>query len=840
MTADEIKRALRCGRPGCACARERGNVHCAAHDDKTPSLSVTERDGRVLVRCHRGCTQEAVIAALRARDLWPKDEERSSDAGKTPRVARIAAAYDYVDEAGRLLFQTVRLEPKGFYQRRPDGQGGWINNLDGVRLVPYRLPAVLEAVRKSARVFIIEGEKDADALTARGRSATTNPMGAGKWRSEFASYFQGARVIVLPDNDDVGRRHSIQVAQSLAAIAAEVKVLSLPGLPPKGDVSDWLAQGRTVEKLLTLADAAQPWQSDGPVVVPLSAVRPRAVEWIRPQRWARGKLGLVVGDPGFGKSCVILDAAARISTGAEWPEGGRAPHGITVILTAEDGLDDTVVPRLTAMGANLDNIVALTAIRQGGRERMFTLALDLPHLETVVRQRRPQAVFVDPLSAYLGRDVDSHVDADIRGLLGPLTKLAADCDAAIIAVMHLNKSQMKALYRVSGSIGFVAAARSVFAVVPDPEADDPLAPGARRFFAPVKMNLAPKPAALAFTLVGRGSAARVVWEGAVSLVDVEAALQGLDADERAERRAADAWLRGLLEDAGGSLESNAIREHATAAGFAWRTIQRAQQRLGVRAERKGGFGPDGYWVQSLPKNATRNDRSDEMSSLAESRIGTVDQVRALPKSDTSARVSSLAATLDGNRMDPGNESDRLVALGGELFNGEIIYDGPPAHRAADRTDANGSRAAHVGDPAVVPPPQDWADRQVVARRRRSRRVSQRVWATYRCTCGWTGPEPQVTHTALGHLCPRCGARVKRVDAERSDDEVRSSVHEPVLLPPGKQLTLWQAGVRLGWPRLPYEPGCSIAVGQVAWYTFARTAPDGDIDLALAAARKEAR
>ncbi|WP_352429730.1 toprim domain-containing protein [Thermoflexus sp.] len=148
---------------------------------------------------------------------------------------------------------------KQFLQRRPDGKGGWVWKLDGVPRVLYRLPAVVEAVRRGDTVFLVEGEKDADALASLGLTATTNPQGGGKWRDEYAEVLRGARVVILPDNDNTGKKHAEQVARSLHGKAAEVRVLELPGLPPKGDVSDWLAAGGTREELERLADQAPEW-----------------------------------------------------------------------------------------------------------------------------------------------------------------------------------------------------------------------------------------------------------------------------------------------------------------------------------------------------------------------------------------------------------------------------------------------------------------------------------------------------------------------------------------------------------------------------------------------------
>jgi hypothetical protein len=166
----------------------------------------------------------------------------------------------YTDEFGALLYEVVRFEPKDFRQRRPDGLGGWIWNLDDTRRVLYRLPELIELRALDHPIFIVEGEKDVENLRALNIPATTNAGGAGKWRDEYSECFSGADVVVIPDNDDAGRNHAVQVAHSLTGIAARVRVLDLavhwPGCPSKCDVSDLLDTGQTREQLDALIDRA--------------------------------------------------------------------------------------------------------------------------------------------------------------------------------------------------------------------------------------------------------------------------------------------------------------------------------------------------------------------------------------------------------------------------------------------------------------------------------------------------------------------------------------------------------------------------------------------------------
>jgi hypothetical protein len=164
---------------------------------------------------------------------------------------QIVAVYAYQDEKGQVLFETVRWSPKGFSQRRPDGGGGYIWNIKGVRLVPFGLPEILGA-DSDATIFIVEGEKDVVALRERGLIATCNPMGAGKWRriaEEARRALKGRPIVVIPDNDDPGRKHGEEVIAALKNCVGSVRLLALPELPPHGDVSDWLAAGHSPEEL---------------------------------------------------------------------------------------------------------------------------------------------------------------------------------------------------------------------------------------------------------------------------------------------------------------------------------------------------------------------------------------------------------------------------------------------------------------------------------------------------------------------------------------------------------------------------------------------------------------
>jgi hypothetical protein len=225
-------------------------ARCPIHDDSTSSLSIDEKDGKILLKCMAGCDSREIIGLIRSNGHWPKETKQNRPAKK-----RTAAIFDYSIGA-EIVFQAVRYEPKGFSQRRPDGQGGWIYNLQGVEPFPYNL----EAVQASEWCLLVEGEKDVERLKAIGITASCNPMGAGKWRESYNKHFAGKQVAIIPDNDEPGRKHAQDVAQHLQGIASSVKVVELPGLPPKGDVSDWLeTDTNTREILVGLVEGTPEW-----------------------------------------------------------------------------------------------------------------------------------------------------------------------------------------------------------------------------------------------------------------------------------------------------------------------------------------------------------------------------------------------------------------------------------------------------------------------------------------------------------------------------------------------------------------------------------------------------
>ncbi|MBI5197931.1 MAG: AAA family ATPase [Nitrospirae bacterium] len=338
-------------------------------------------------------------------------------------------------------------------------------------------------------------------------------------------------------------------------------------------------------------------------VIRLETVRPEKVTWLWPGRVPLSKITLLDGDPGLGKSTVTLDLAARVSTSSYMPDGTPGVYGGVVLLTLEDGLGDTVRPRLEAAGADLSRIVALQGVPdREGRLRLPTLD-DTEAITSACRQVAARLVVIDPLMGYLSGRTDSHRDQDIRTALGPLAKMAEEVGVAVLVVRHLNKSGSgQSIYRGGGSIGIIGAARSALLIAKDPQDEN------RRVLAGIKNNLAPMPESLVFHIDGTDGASRIVWGGASTHTADSLLAIPVSPEERSALDEAQDFLRDLLSD--GPVEVKEIQKQIRGAGIAERTLHRAKKVLGVHA-RKQGYKPS-VWVwfledgQDYPKAATKN------------------------------------------------------------------------------------------------------------------------------------------------------------------------------------------------------------------------------------------
>ncbi|MBI5864556.1 MAG: AAA family ATPase [Planctomycetes bacterium] len=417
-----------------------------------------------------------------------------------------------------------------------------------------------------------------------------------KSREQYQRYLRYAweAVARLSASKDAAERRLIENLRAEAmrtqgeapgAAAALAHIDRILSAPPLGNIERLLHPDPTVRNASAI-------QVPSPVLVRLSDVHPELVRWLWPGRIALGKLTLLAGDPGLGKSFVTLDLAARVSSGTAWPDLPLLPNpaGDVVLLSAEDDLSDTIRPRLDAAKADANRVVAIQAVRRvlitgQTQEEYFDLTQDLPALEAAIGQQPDcRLVVIDPLTAYLGK-TDSHKNAEVRAVLAKLFELAARHKVAMLAVTHLNKaSTMPAIYRAMGSLAFVAAARAVWAVVRDDEDET----GRRRLFLPVKSNLSPDETGLAYALEPVGQTARVAWESGAVSVRADDALGG--GRKAVVRDDATQFVIDTITANGGDILSDDLSSAAEAEGISERTLRRAKKAVTESYKEKGRGG----------------------------------------------------------------------------------------------------------------------------------------------------------------------------------------------------------------------------------------------------------
>ena len=522
-----------------------------------------------------------------------------------------------LDIRGTHIATHVRIEPgrngraKDFAWRMPDGTPG-LGGLSIKQLPLYgveRLPEDLSTV-----VVVVEGEKAADALLARGIPAVGTVTGASSCPSvESLADLAGRHVVLWPDADDPGREHMVRVSKALSSLVASVRMVIPPADVSKGwDAAD--ADAETVRRLVADATDAEPAPGDledpplvyRPKLVRLADVEPAEVSWLWRPRIPRGRLTLIEGDPGLGKSGLTLAIAAAVTRGELLPDAhgvpAAAPRNVVLIGT-EDGLADTVRPRLDKAGADVDRVYALQAAAmidpEDQRER--EVGIDLGNLEAIreaMRSLQPAVVVVDPIQAHLGAGVDAHRANETRPILAGLARLMEEHDCAGLLVRHLAKAGAGGtmIYRGLGSIDFAGVARSMLRVARHPEDESD---GNRRVLLQIKCNLALHAPALEFTIGEDG----LKWVGSSEVTEgdvreAEARLgrsrggaRGPRPDKRDE---AAELLRKVLP-----APVQRVMAEAEDAGISEATVRRAAARLGVKPT-QGGRGRPGVW--RLPKD----------------------------------------------------------------------------------------------------------------------------------------------------------------------------------------------------------------------------------------------
>jgi len=491
------------------------DARCPAHHDRSASLTFAPgKHGGAVLHCHAGCTPEAVLQAvgLSFTDISPE-----------PHLVEV---YEYRSESGELLWKTERWEPKTFRQRGLPAPA---------ERVLYHSEWLPNARAEDRTVYLVEGEKDANNLARAGHVALCGVNGAGSWLEHYADQLVGLDVIVIADNDDPGKAHARQVAKSLDGKAERVSLM----LPSFGkDISDQLDAGYDLTTLVPLS--LEPELG----IHRLDTIREREVSWLWPGYLPAGKLCMIDGDPGDGKSVMTCDLAARFSSGARLPDGQRPAHPTDVVMiSAEDDPEDTIKPRLRVAGANPRRIHLITSGIVP--DTPFSLTRDLPALEKFVTDHHVGLIIIDPLMAFIPESVDAYRDADVRRALFPLTQMAARTACTVLVVRHLVKGRTKAITAGGGSMGFIGAARVGFLVGAHPEDER------KRVLAGVKINVGPMPEPLGYQVISsipgdKFAPPMVRWDREPLKLTAQEVLSGGDDEEREARAEARQWLHEYL------------------------------------------------------------------------------------------------------------------------------------------------------------------------------------------------------------------------------------------------------------------------------------------------------
>ncbi|MDH4229222.1 MAG: AAA family ATPase [Nitrospirota bacterium] len=433
-------------------------------------------------------------------------------------------------------------------------------------------------------------------------------------------------VVLVPES--VNREKSAAFWSSVeeavrAAGAGTVRSLKLPPAPDfpfvAGNTSEWLAAGGTADRWKALLRESE--VSDPTPTVELlqaSGIRPEPIEWFWDGWLAAGKMHVLGGAPGTGKTTLALALAAAISTGGRWPDGTAAARGAVAIWSGEDDPADTLVPRLTLAGADLDRVHLIATVREGADRRSFDPASDVEALRLRLDEiGNIRLLIVDPIvSAIAG---DSHKNAEVRRGLQPLADLAAATRCAVLGITHFTKGTggRDPVERLTGSLAFGAVARVVMVAVRRQAADES---GPARLLVRAKSNIGPDTGGFAYELVQRELAdfpgvttSRVLWGEALAgtardlLAEAEAPN---DTGASGALKAAKAFLEDLL--ASGPMSPKEVRSEASGAGLSWATIRRAKEELGIRAEK---CGMRAGWIWRIPGQEATQENPDSPKML---------------------------------------------------------------------------------------------------------------------------------------------------------------------------------------------------------------------------------
>jgi hypothetical protein len=311
----------------------------------------------------------------------------------------------------------------------------------------------------------------------------------------------------------------------------------------------------------------------------LSNVQKSSVNWLWPGYLPAGKVAVLDGDPGVGKSMLTCELAARISVGAPMPgeSGGLELPADVILFAPEDDMSDTVIPRLEAHGADLDRIHNFTFTGEGDNQRLVTMPDDFNLIEKAIKKYKARLIIIDPVVSMLSERIDTHKDHSVRTALTPLARIASENECTILLVRHLRKGEGPAIYKGGGSVAFIGISRIALCAAHHPTVEG------MGVMAVTKTNLGPKPKSMQYKIEGEeGKTATFMWQGTSTLTADE--LLAPVQNDRPRKNAA-TFLKEELSD--GPKDVKEILEKARQQEISERTLERAKTDLGIQSARQG-------------------------------------------------------------------------------------------------------------------------------------------------------------------------------------------------------------------------------------------------------------
>lgn len=591
---------------------------CPAHDDKNQSLSISQGEGgKVLLHCHAGCTNDAILAAvgLKTSDLF-------NDAPTPPKTVKASrvADYEYMDVTGQVTLRKTRMSDKQFFWSHM-APNGWRSGRNGA--IPALYNQAVIATKPS--IYIVEGEKDVDTMKAEGFAAVSGADGAGKgkeWRVEWTQALKGKNIAIIPDHDEAGRAYAEITAKALHGTAASVRIIDLsklwPEIPKGGDITD-LRQAKGSDALGVLTTLIKDTHEWAPVTecqknptasncfMRLDEVIEQEAKWIIPQWIPENQITLLAGDGGVGKTTVWCHIVAALSSGKacmlDPPGHTREPMKI-VVLTTEDSVSMKLKRKLMMAGANDQNIYALNlAGDTGGQLRDLKFGSQL--MEDTIKQFKPAFFVFDPVQGFVPPGVNMGSRNAMRDCTQPLISLGERYDCTFLIVCHTNKR--KGAYgrdRIADSADLWDGARSVIMAGKTENVGV-------CYLSLEKHNYTESQRTILYSINNEG---QVKHTGTTWKHDREYMLEATMVRTPVKREDCKEFVLQILAEVGGRMDTETLRQKASDNDYSYSTLRAAKDDL--KADGKivyksiGNGKSNKTWFTCLVKNTTPSEILD--------------------------------------------------------------------------------------------------------------------------------------------------------------------------------------------------------------------------------------